>query len=125
MIKVSEEVFVQLVEEAIDSIPEALRSEIENVEIIVQEWPTEEQIRQVSERRDIMLLGLYEGIPRTKRGVWYGQVLPDKITIFRQPLMQLSTDVDNLRARVRHTVIHEIAHHFGISDARLRELGAY
>jgi predicted Zn-dependent protease with MMP-like domain len=78
-------------------------------------------------RRGQLLLGLYEGVPLTERGQYYGLTPPDKITIFRQPILQVCPpgDEDAIRQQVRRTVLHEIAHHFGISDERLWELGAY
>ncbi len=125
MYNVDEERFVELVRSAVESIPEELKAHMENVDIVVQDWPSGEQMRRAGVPTGNILLGLYEGIPRTARGVWYGQVVPDKITIFRLPLLQIAMDYDDLQERVRHTVIHEIAHHFGISDNRLLELGAY
>jgi predicted Zn-dependent protease with MMP-like domain len=71
------------------------------------------------------LFGLYEGVPQTQRTSHYGLVLPDKITIFQGPIERLHRSPEAIREQVRRTVIHELAHHFGISDERLRELGAY
>jgi predicted Zn-dependent protease with MMP-like domain len=87
-----------------------------NVEIVVEEEPPRGQ----------PLLGLYEGIPLTKRGSWYAGVLPDKITIYRGPLERLyGRDPEVLREEVRRVVLHEVAHHFGISDERLIEIDRY
>ena len=103
--------FEELVGEALDGIPEELARHIDNVVIRVQE----------DSRAG--LLGLYEGIPLTRREQYGGLVLPDRITIYRRPILRHSrSDADVVR-QVRVTVIHEIAHHFGISDARLHELG--
>jgi len=104
------------VQRALDSLPAELRSAMSNVEIVVEEEPPAGQ----------PLLGLYEGIPLTARTSFYSGVLPDKITIFRGPLTRLSRgNEDRLRAEVRHVVLHEVAHHFGISDERLIELDRY
>jgi predicted Zn-dependent protease with MMP-like domain len=104
------------IQEALDALPKALRSAMSNVEIVVEdEAPPGSR-----------LLGLYEGIPLTERTSGYGGVLPDKITIFRRPLeRRAGFDEERLRAEVRHTVWHEVAHHFGISDERLVELDRY
>ena len=112
--------FEELVADALDAVPDELAAEMENVAIVVQEWPTH---AQRAERRGT-LLGLYEGIPLTKRGpMSYAGVLPDKITIFRGPLCARARDEHELAEQVRVTVLHEVGHYFGIDDARLRELG--
>jgi predicted Zn-dependent protease with MMP-like domain len=101
---------------ALDSLPSELRVQMSNVEIVVEEEPPPGQ----------RLLGLYQGVPLTRRGAYYGGVLPDKITLFRGPLERLyGRDEARLRAEIRRVVLHEIAHHFGISDERLVELGRY
>jgi predicted Zn-dependent protease with MMP-like domain len=74
---------------------------------------------------DTTLLGLYEGVPQTRRTTHYGLVLPDKITLFRRPILAVCRTPEEVRERVRSVVIHELAHHFGIDDDRLRDLGAY
>jgi predicted Zn-dependent protease with MMP-like domain len=103
------------IEEAVASIPDDLRADIENVQIVVADEPS-----------DPGLLGLYQGIPLTRRGAFYSGTLPDKITIYRGPLERLyGHDPERLRAETRRVVLHEIAHHFGISDARLVEIDRY
>lgn len=118
--------FEEIVGEALDEIPEALWNVIDNVVVTVEEWPTRRHIDRVGLGPGNTLLGLYEGVPLTVRTSHYGMVAPDKITIFRGPILQASpADEDAVRAQIRQTVLHEIAHHFGISDERLIELGAY
>lgn len=118
--------FEILVEQAIESIPETLLAYMDNVEILVEEWPTRAQLNSVGIPRGNLLLGLYEGVPLTERTTHYGLVLPDKITIFRRPILMVTPGNDEaVRNQIRRTVLHEIAHHFGISDERLIELGAY
>jgi predicted Zn-dependent protease with MMP-like domain len=103
-------------EQALTSLPDELRRAISNVEIVIEEEPPFGQ----------PLLGLYQGIPLTWRGSGYSGALPDKITIFRGPLERLhGRDPERLRQAIRHVVLHEVAHHFGISDERLLELGRY
>ena len=101
---------------ALDSLPAELKAQMSNVEIVVEDEPPPGQ----------PLLGLYQGVPLTRRGSYYGGVLPDKITIYRGPLERLyGRDEAALREQVRRVVLHEIAHHFGISDERLVELDRY
>jgi predicted Zn-dependent protease with MMP-like domain len=117
---VSHEAFEQLVGDALDSLPDELARHIENVMIAVEDWPTAEQLNG----RSGTLLGLYEGIPLTSRSpLSYSGVMPDRITIFQEPISRHATTDDELRDLVRTTVVHEVAHHFGISDERLDELG--
>lgn len=119
MISVSRERFEELVVDALDSLPEPFASHLDNVEITIEDWPSPDQVRH----HGGTLLGLYEGVPQTKRGTGYTWVMPDKITIFREPIMRMCRSEAAVAQQVRHTVIHEIAHHFGISDERLEELG--
>jgi predicted Zn-dependent protease with MMP-like domain len=108
--------FDEYVEAALDSLPADLRARMSNVELTVEEEPPPGQ----------PLLGLYQGVPLTRRGSGYAGVLPDKITIYRGPLVRLyGGDGETLRREVRRVVLHEIAHHFGISDERLIELDRY
>jgi len=108
----SEDEFATMVGDALDELPEALAEAMDNVAVVVDEWPDEP------------LLGLYEGVPLTRRGpVGYGGVMPDLITIYRGPLCERARDRDDLARQVRITVLHEIGHHFGIDDERLGELG--
>lgn len=124
---IARERFEELVQEALDSIPDELWDAIDNLGITVEEWPTRAQLESVGVRPGHTLFGLYEGVPLTGRSHHYGLVPPDKITIFRGPILRACPpgDEDAIRAQVRRTVLHEIAHHFGIGDDRLREIGAY
>lgn len=113
--------FEELVADALDSIPEELGRVMENVAVFVEDWPT---AAQLGGRRNVTLLGLYEGIDLTRRSpLSYGAVMPDRITIFRGPISAIAHSEEQLVHMVTETVIHEVAHHFGISDSRLEELG--
>ena len=112
MVDVSPERFEELVADALDSIPPELGSYMDNVAVFVEDVPP---------RRG--LLGLYVGVPLTARGSSYAGVMPDRITIYRRPICALAVTEDEVVSYVRTTVIHEVAHHFGIDDPRLRELG--
>lgn len=108
--------FEQSVQDAMDELPGDLREAMSNVEIVTEDEPPAGQ----------PLLGLYQGVPLTRRTSGYGNVPPDKISIYRGPLERLyGHDPDALRSQIRRVVLHEIAHHFGISDERLRELDRY
>ncbi len=120
MLEVEEEQFEALVADALDSLPDELGKLMDNVAVIVEDQPT---AAQLGGRRGT-LLGLYEGIALTNRSpLSYMGVMPDRITIFRLPICGLARSPAHLVSLVRTTVIHEVAHHFGISDARLEELG--
>ncbi|MEX1018327.1 MAG: metallopeptidase family protein [Litorilinea sp.] len=119
--------FEELVEEALEQIPDTLWDHVDNLAVTVEEWPTPNQLDSLGTFHGNLLLGLYEGVPLTARTRGYGMVPPDRITIFRQSILRVCrpNDEADIREQVRHTVVHELAHHFGISDERLVELGAY
>jgi predicted Zn-dependent protease with MMP-like domain len=109
-------IFDQLVSEALDDLPDDIRSLMSNVAVTVEDEPPPGQ----------NLLGLYQGVPWGKRGPYYAGALPDKITIYRGPIERMSRGhPERLRSQVRRTVFHEIAHHFGISDQRLVDIDRY
>ena len=114
MVEVSRQEFERLVEQALDDVPAELADLVRNVAVVVEDS---------GPPGDPDLLGLYEGTPLTERDSWYGGVLPDTITIFRLPTLAMCRDPDEVRREVAVTVVHEIAHHFGIDDDRLHELG--
>jgi predicted Zn-dependent protease with MMP-like domain len=117
--------FKRLVREALETIPEPFRSQIQNLDITVARRPTAMELKSAGVRPGRTLFGLYHGIPLTRRGAHYGSVLPDKITLYMDPLMAACDNDEQLKQQVRRTVVHEIAHHFGIDDDRLKEIGAY
>jgi predicted Zn-dependent protease with MMP-like domain len=112
VVEVTADEFERLVGDAIDSLPAALGTAMENVAVFVEHNAPAGR-----------LLGLYEGVPLTQRGTSYSASLPDRITIFRNSICAISSSEADVVERVRRTVIHEIAHHFGIGDDRLDELG--
>jgi predicted Zn-dependent protease with MMP-like domain len=113
-----------MVQQALDELPQAFRQRLDNLAIVVEDAATPRDMASVGLRNGT-LLGVYRGIPLTKRGSAYGMTVPDQIVVFQRPLERIARDEAHLRELVRHTVFHEVAHHFGISDARLREIGAY
>lgn len=116
------EVYEQLVQETLDSLPDDLRSQLRNVAIVIEDRPTRRQLSDAGVQPPQTLFGLYQGIPQTGRGAWYGNVLPDKITIFRKPIEAYCRTWDEFVRTVRQTVLHEIGHHFGLSESRLRDI---
>jgi predicted Zn-dependent protease with MMP-like domain len=113
MINVSQDDFEQLVADGLDAVPEELFDQIENVAVVVEEWP---------EGQDKGLLGEYVGYPLGER-YDYSAVMPDMIKIYRQPILRMCETREQVVEEVTVTVVHEIAHYFGIDDARLHELG--
>lgn len=114
--------FEWLVMRAVEDLPEEFFTRLQNVEVVIESRPTPGQMRRMGLRPGLTLLGLYEGVPQTKRGTHYGLVLPDKITIFQEPIEARCSHDTEIAAEVQRVVKHEIAHHFGISDARLRQI---
>ena len=124
MIVVERERFEELVRLALQTLPQEIAERIDNVDVEVQDWPEPNQLASARVPRGRTLLGLYQGIPLTKRTTGYNMVPPDRIIIFQGPLERAARSDDELVGRVRDVVIHEVAHHFGISDDRLREIEA-
>src|SRR5512135_683364 len=117
--------FERAVAQAMDELPDDIRRRIANVAIVVEEWPDDETLEMADLDEPADLLGFYYGIPLTERTSAYGMVLPDKISLFRQPILLTCSTDEQVRAAIAHTLRHEIAHYFGIDDDRLEELGAY
>ena len=114
--------FEALVLDAIGKLPQELLARLDNVAIVVQEWPSRAQLDEAELDQKNELLGLYEGIPLTDREN-YNLVLPDKITIFQGPVEAIYHTREEMAREIKVTVAHEIAHHFGIDDERLEEMG--
>ena len=122
--KLSRKRFEEIVAEALDELPEEIGEALSNIFVVVEQWPSEETISEMNMRSRHELLALYEGIPLTDRNTNYGgAVLPDKITIFQGPIQAMGGSLPELIDEIKRAVVHELAHHFGIGEARLRELG--
>ncbi|MCD6289046.1 MAG: metallopeptidase family protein [Anaerolineae bacterium] len=117
------DVFDRLVAEAMASLPDEIRERMDNVVVTVADWPTCAELTRAGVPAGASLFGLYEGVPLTQRTSNYGLVPPDKITLFRGPLLTYFRDPDVLREQIRRTIIHEVAHHFGMSEAQIHRLG--
>lgn len=110
---------------AIDALPDVFRAKLDNVEIVVEDWPDPATLQRARISHPAALLGFYHGVPQTRRTHHYGLVLPDKISIYRQPILLRCRTDEEIRALIARVLRHELAHHFGINDARLHEIGAY
>jgi predicted Zn-dependent protease with MMP-like domain len=116
------EKFEALVARAIDNLPPEFQRKLENVDIVVENWPTPGQLRQAKHSHPTQLLGLYQGVPQTRRGRGYGLVLPDKISIFQKPIEAHCRFGDEIESTIEEVVRHEIAHHFGLDERTLRQI---
>ena len=121
MKKLNQAEFEKIVAEGIEAIPEKFLRKLNNVAIVIENEPTLAQKKKLNIGRDWALLGLYEGIPQVVRETNYSAVLPDKITIFQKPIEEEASNEEDIKEIVKNTVWHEIAHHFGMSEARVRQ----
>lgn len=118
---IDEESFTKLVESSLLTIPEEFRAVLQNVVVIVENYPSPDQLKKIGARGRGYLLGLYEGVPKTKRGRYgIGGNLPDKITIFKKPMELLANSEEDIKHMVLDTVEHEIAHHFGMDEEAIK-----
>lgn len=122
MLEISQAAFEKIVGEAIDALPAKYAKKLNNVAFVVEDEPTAEQRAKLHLVDGQILFGLYEGIPQTARTNNYSLVLPDKITIFKNPIMATSPSLEALREQVRYTVWHEVAHHFGLGHDQIYKL---
>ncbi len=121
MQNLKQEEFEKIVKEGIKAIPEKFLHKLKNVAIVVEETPTPAQKKKLNLHPGWTLFGLYEGVPQLERGVNYSAVLPDKITIFQKPIEESARDENDIKEIVKNTVWHEIAHHFGMDEAQVRQ----
>ena len=121
--RLTEVEFEALVVDVLDGLPAQILDMLDNVDVVIETWPSRAQLDEAELEPGGTLLGLYEGVPLTARDGGYFLVPPDKITIFKGPIERMCRTRDEVATQVRVTVIHEIAHHFGIGEQRLDELG--
>lgn len=117
----TKEEFEEIVKEGIGAVPKRFLEKLNNVDICIEEEATLFQLKKLKVKKNSLVFGLYEGIPQIKRR-HYAQVLPDKITIFKKPIEKIARSEDDIKEIVKNTVWHEIAHHFGMDEKRVREL---
>jgi predicted Zn-dependent protease with MMP-like domain len=123
MVRVSRKRFEALVAEALRGVPTELARALENIEIVIDDWPTAEQLAEVDLEPDEVLFGLYQGTPLPQRSPMLPFTLPDVITIFQGPLEEECETDGEIREEIRLTVIHELAHYFGMDEDTIEELG--
>ena len=116
------EQFEQLVEEALAGLPQKFKKYIENLAVIVEDYPSGETQRKVGTARGGSLLGLYHGVPFKHRGPYYGNLPPDVIVIYQKPIESISATDEELKEKVQEVVLHEVGHYFGMSDAELHAI---
>ena len=114
--------FEELVIKALNELPKEFQDKLENIDVIIAYQPTSEQLARMGIKRGTTLLGLYEGVPLTKRSSQYGMVPPDKITIFQKPIEDQCHSEQEIAMEVQQVALHEIAHYFGMDDASLERI---
>lgn len=117
MLKISRKRIEEVVTKTIEELPEELKNKLENVDIAIEDYPADKK------HEKSLTLGLYQGVPVSKRGFWYGNVLPDKITIFKNNIELLCKSEEEVEKVIREVVIHELAHYFGFDEKQIREKG--
>lgn len=122
MLEITDEQFNQIISAAMDSLPEARIRGLKNVLVTYEDEPTNEQLTKQGIRHHQELLGLYEGIPLTQRNSSYNMVLPDRITIFKNPILRVTRNMDEFVDQVRRTLWHEIAHYYGLDHEQIHGL---
>ena len=123
MVRLSRAAFEKLVAQAVGSLPPRFLEHLQNVDVVVQSAPTQEELRLAGIEPGGTLLGLYQGIPQTQRGTWYGSVLPDRIVIYQHPIESIAGSMREIRRQVQVTIMHEVGHHFGLREGDLADAG--
>jgi len=120
--KLTRREFEEAVVSALKRLPRFFKKKMKNVDVIVEDKASRELLSEMGLRSSFELLGLYQGIPINRRGFFYGNVLPDKITLFQMPIESMCKTKEEIEEKVKEVVIHEVGHYFGLDDKRLREL---
>lgn len=123
MINVSEEEFQLLMEQSMDSIPEIFKGKLDNIVFIIEQYPSTNDLSRLGMQEGRHLLGLYSGIPFTHRSTWYAGTTPDRIILFQRNIEAICRTKEELAAKIREVVIHEVAHYFGMNDEQIRKAG--
>jgi predicted Zn-dependent protease with MMP-like domain len=122
MLTLTDEEFASIIAKALDELPEKYVRFMDNVAVVYEDTPNAHQREQLKLHCNETLFGLYQGIPQTARGAGYNLVLPDKITIFKHPILHASRDIAEVEKHVKHTLWHELAHHYGLDHNRIHAL---
>jgi predicted Zn-dependent protease with MMP-like domain len=120
--KLSRKEFESSVVSALKGLPPSFKKKMENIDVVVEDEAPCDLLSEMGLRSPYDLLGLYQGIPLDQRGFFYGNVLPDKITLYQRPIESICRTEEEVKERIRETMIHEVGHYFGLSEERLREL---
>jgi predicted Zn-dependent protease with MMP-like domain len=120
--KLTRKEFEEIVVSALKRIPKSLKKKMENIDVVVEDRASRDLLSETGLRSPFELLGLYQGVPIDRRGFYYGNVLPDKITLFQIPIESICQTKEEVEEKVKEVVIHEVGHYFGLDDERLREL---
>ncbi len=120
--KLTSKEFEEAVVSALERLPKFLKKKMENVDVVIENQAPQELLTEMELRSPYELLGLYQGVPYDRRGFYYGNVLPDKITLFQLPIESVCKTREEVEMKVREVVIHEVGHYFGLDDERLEEL---
>lgn len=120
--KLARKEFEELVVSSLKGIPKYFREKMENVDVVVEDQASTEVLSEMGMRSPFELLGLYQGVPLDRRGFFYGNVLPDKITLFQIPIESICKTKKEIEEKIKEVVIHEIGHYFGLDEERLQEL---
>lgn len=120
--KLTRKEFEEAVVVALKRLPKFIKEKMENVDVVVERQASRELLNEMGLRFPSELLGLYQGVPYDRRGFYYGNVLPDKITLFQTPIESICQAKEEVKEKVREVIIHEVGHYFGLDDERLREL---
>ncbi len=120
--KLTRKEFEELVVLALKRLPKFFKKKMKNVDVVVEDRASRALLSEMGLQSPLELLGLYQGVPLDRRGFYYGNVLPDKITLFQIPIESMCQTEEEIEAKVKEVVIHEVGHYFGLDDERLREL---
>ena len=120
--KLTRKEFEEVVISALRGLPKSIKKKMKNVDVVVEDRASRDLLSELGLRSPSELLGLYQGIPLDRRGFYYGNVLPDKITLFQTPIESMCRTKEDVEEKVKEVVIHEVGHYFGLDDERLREL---
>jgi len=120
--KLNRKEFEETVVSALKELPAFFRKKMKNIDVVVEDEAPRDLLSEMGLQSPLDLLGLYQGIPLDQRGFFYGNVLPDKITLYQMPIESMCRTEEEVKERIRETVIHEVGHYFGLSEERLREI---
>ena len=120
--KLTRKEFEESVVSALEKLPKLVKEKMENVDVVIEGQASKQVLNEMGLRFPSELLGLYQGVPYDRRGFYYGNVLPDKITLFQVPIESICQTKEEMREKIREVVIHEVGHYFGLDDEKLREL---